>query len=73
MRLEEFSSQIGSMMVSAKFENRRFIAENEDILVAKSITTFDDGGREAVLLSALKNDGLLWRTETGAMPLSSKD
>ena len=73
MKLEEFSSQIGSMMGSAKFEKRRLIYENEDILVAHSITTFDDGGREAVLQSALKKDGLLWRTETGAMPLSSKD
>ena len=73
MRLEEFSSQIVSMMVSAKFENRRLIYENEDILVTHSKTTFGDGSREAVLQSTLKKDGLLWRAETGATPLSQKD
>ena len=73
MRLEEFSSQIGSMMVSAKFENRRLIYENEDILVTHSITTFGDGSREAVLQSTLKKDGLLWRAETGATPLPCED
>ena len=73
IRLEEFSSQIGGMMVSAKFENRRLIYENEDILFTHSITTFGNGSREAVLQSTLKKDGLLWRAETGATPLPQKD
>ena len=73
MRLKEFSSQIGSLMISAEFENRRVMYENEDIFVTHSITTFGDGSREAVLQSNLKKDGLLWRAKTGATPLPPKD
>ena len=60
-------------MVASKFENRRLISENEDILVTHNIATFGSGSREAVLQSILKKDGLLWRGETGAAPLPSND
>ena len=73
MRLEDFSGQIGSWMDASKFENRRLIYENEDILVTDNIATFSSGSREALLQSILKKDGLLFRGETGATPLPSKD
>ena len=73
MRLKELSSQTGSMMVLAKFDNRRLIYDNEDILVTHGITKFGDGHRKAVLQSTLKKDGLLRRAETGTTPFLSKD
>ena len=73
MRLKDFSDQIGSWMVASKFENRRQIYENEDILVTHNITTFSNGSWEAILQSILKKDGLLWRGETGATSLPWKD
>ena len=73
MRLKELSSQTGSMRVLAKFDNRRLIYDNEDILVTHGITKFGDGHRKAVLQSTLKKDGLLRRAETGTTPFLSKD
>ena len=49
------------------------IYENEDLLVSNHIATFSNGNREAILKSILKKDGLLWRGETGATILPSKD
>ena len=69
MRLEDFSSQIGSWMVASKFENRRLIYENEDILVTHNIAAFSNGSLEATLQSILKKLGLLWRGKTGATAL----
>ena len=72
MRLEEFSSQLGSMMVSSKSESKRLIYENDDILVEHKITLHKEGNRTATLMVHLKKDGLLWRTETGMTPLPPK-
>ncbi len=60
-------------MNSTEYERRRCIYENDDILVEHRVAKFPSGNREAVLLVHLKKDGLLFRTETGATPLSSKD
>ena len=60
-------------MNSTEYESRRCIYENEDVLVEHRVAKFPSGNREAVLLVRLKKDGLLFRTETGATPLSSKD
>ena len=60
-------------MVASKFENRRLIYENEDIMVTHNVSTFSSGSREAVLQSILKKDGLLLRGETGATPLPLND
>ena len=49
MRLKDFSSQMGSWMVASKFENRRLIYENEDILVTHNIAAFSNGSLEATL------------------------
>ena len=72
MRLEELSDQIGTWMVTGKFEKRRCLYENEDILVTHNIATFENGSREAILQSHRKKDGLLRRTETGATPLKKE-
>ena len=73
MRLEDFSNKIGSWMLASKFENRRLIYENEDILVTHNIATFSDGSREAILPAILEKHGRLWRGETGATPLPPKE
>ena len=73
MRLEDSSDQIGSWLVGSKFENRRLINENEDILITHNIATFSNSSREAILQSILKKDDLLWCVETGLTPLPSND
>ena len=60
-------------MMSTESESRRYIYENEDVLVEHRVAKFSSGDREALLLVHLKKDGLLFRTETGATPLPSKD
>ena len=60
-------------LMSTEYESRRCIYENEDILVEHRVAKFPSGDREAVVLVHLKKDGLLFRTETGATPLPSKD
>ena len=60
-------------MQSTEYKDRRCIYENEDILVEHRVANFSSEDREAVLLVHLKKDGLLFRTETGATPLPSKD
>ena len=57
MRLEELSDQIGTWMVTGKFEKHRCLYENEDILVTHNIATFENGSREAILQSILKKMG----------------
>ena len=73
MRLKDFSSQMGSWMVASKFENRRLIYENEDILVTHNIAAFSNGSLEATLQSILKKHGLLWREKIGATALPQND
>ena len=60
-------------MMSTESESRRYIYENEDVLVEHRVAKFSSRDREALLLVHLKKDGLLFRTETGATPLPSKD
>ena len=60
-------------MMSTESESRRYNYENEDVLVEHRVAKFSSGDREALLLVHLKKDGLLFRTETGATPLPSKD
>ena len=64
---------IMKFMNSTKYESRRCIHENEDILVEHRVAKFPSGDREAVLLVHSKRDALLFRTETGATPLLAKD
>ena len=59
-------------MGTGNFEHQRFIYENEGILVAHNIATFENGSRQAILQSILKKNGFFWRGETGATPLLPK-
>ena len=71
MRSADMSDQqIEGMMMNNKNENMRCIYENDDILVVHSFATFPSGDKEAVLMVHRKKNGLLWRTETGATPIS---
>ncbi len=73
LRLEDFDmDQLARWMIPTKRESARFVYENEDILVEHRISTYTDGERSATMLVHRKNDGLLWRTETGVTPLSKK-
>ena len=49
MRLEELSDQIGTYMVTGKFEKHLCLYENEVILVTHNIATFENGSRDAIL------------------------
>ena len=64
--------QWANLMAAAKFENRRCLYENEEILVEHRVVTYGSGDRESLMLVHLKKEGLFWRTETGATPLPSK-
>lgn len=55
----------------ARFGTMRRIYENDDILVAHTVSDFPDGSREAVLSSYLLKDGKVVRLETGATPLTA--
>jgi hypothetical protein len=63
--------QLKSFMQNIKMEHGRCVYENEDILVRHNIVTFASGDKEAVMTVTLKKDGLFWRQETGATPLST--
>tara|TARA_B100001093_G_C26016826_1_gene672152 strand:+ start:352 stop:534 length:183 start_codon:yes stop_codon:yes gene_type:complete len=60
-------------MVASEIEQRRYLYENEDLMVERQITTCSSGDREALMLVHLLKDGLLWRTESGATPLLPKE
>ena len=62
--------QLTSFMKGVKAENERCVYENDEVLVRHGIMTFESGDKEAVMTVTLKKDGLLWRQETGATPLS---
>ena len=55
-----------SMMQNIKPENQRRVYEDNNILVEHSVTTFASGDKEAVMAVHMKQDGLIWKTETGA-------
>ena len=64
---------ITKAMQATEYKDRRCIYKNEDVLVEHRVAKYPSGDREAVLLVHKKRDGLLFRTETGAAPLPSKD
>ena len=57
---------------AANVEKCRCIYENDDIIVEHQILTYGSGDREALMLVHQLKDGLMWRTESGATPLSTK-
>ena len=68
MSKEEWTPMVTAMMQSDQLEikNQRCIYENEEILVTHRFNTYASGDKEALMIVALKKDGLIWRTETGA-------
>ena len=49
-----------------KSENNRIIYENDEIGVAHSFVTFEDGSRQAVMVVYTIENGRIIRSETGA-------
>ena len=68
---EEWAEMVSSMMANEKFiqESTRCVYENDDILVEHSFMSYPDDTREAVMMIALKKDGIIIRVETGATTL----
>jgi hypothetical protein len=53
-------------MSKETIKNRRCIYENDKILVIHQFNEFVSGDKEALMITVLKKDGLMWRMETGA-------
>ena len=64
--------QMMEWMVAANVEKHRCIYENDDIIVEHQILNYESGDGEALMLVHQFKDGLMWRTETGATPLTIK-
>ena len=60
-------------MVAANVEKHRCIYENNDIIVEHQIISYGSGDREALMLVHQLKDGLMWRTESGALRYLEKD
>jgi hypothetical protein len=57
---------VASIMGNEIIQNRRCIYENDKILVIHQFNKFVSGNKEALMITILKKDGLMWRMETGA-------
>ena len=71
--LDDLEPIMSRWLIGTKRNNRRCIYENDDIMIAHSIATYANGSRDAVMAVYLKKDGLIFKQETGATPLSSKE
>ena len=60
------------MMASEKLEihDSRCLYENEEILVMHNVMSFPDDSQEAVMIVHTIKDGKIFRTETGATPIT---
>lgn len=72
MNRDEVAAMFRTFMSSTDVvvHSQRCVYENDDVLVEHSVMDFADGTREAVLSFNEKKDGLIYRCETGATPLS---
>ena len=59
------AEQMKAIMENADIENRRWIYENDDILVQHLRADYPNGIKDATMHVSLKKDGLLYRSETG--------
>ena len=55
---------VASIMGNEIIQNRRCIFDK--ILVIHQFNKFVSGDKEALMITILKKDGLMWRMETGA-------
>ena len=69
---DELEDIMTRWLTGTQRNQRRCLYENSEIMVEHFIAEFQDNTREAVLTVHLLKDGLLWRTETGATPLSTE-
>jgi hypothetical protein len=60
-------------MKNGKMQNQssRCIYENQDILVQHDVIAFPDGTKEAIIGVHTLKDGKIFKTETGATPIST--
>ena len=67
---EELESIMTRWLLGTSRNQRRCLYENDEIVVEHFIADFQDGSKEAVLTVHLLKEGLLWRSETGATPVT---
>ena len=58
-----------NIMKNEKIDHRRCIYENDEILIIHQFNEFVSGDKEALMITVLKKDDLLWRMETGVKPI----
>ena len=64
------ADMVASIMGNEIIQNRRCIYENDKILVIPQFNKFVSGDKEALMITILKKDGLMWRMETGATSIN---
>lgn len=69
---DEWVPMVTGIMANEKFiqESSRCVYENDDIMIEHSFMSYPDDSREAVMMIAMKKDGLIIHVETGATTLS---
>ena len=72
LSLEEWRPLLEQMMSSDKLEvhDSRCLYENDEILVMHNVMSFPDDSKEAVLIVHTIKEGKIFRTETGATPIT---
>ena len=72
LSLQEWKPLMEQMMKSDKLEvhESRCLYENDEILVMHNVMSFPDGSSEAVMIVHTIKDGKIFRTETGATPIT---
>ena len=73
MNKAQMSEMLRGFMASDQVEVRsqRCLYENTEVMVEHSVMDFADGSTEAIIGFNQLKDGLIFRTETGATPVSS--
>jgi ketosteroid isomerase-like protein len=73
MNKAQMSEMLRGFMASDQVvvRSQRCLYENDEVMVEHSVMDFADGSTEAIIGFNQLKDGLIFRTETGATPVSS--
>ena len=73
MNKTQMSEMLRGFMASDQVvvRSQRCLYENNEVMVEHSVMDFADGSTEAIIGFNQLKDGLIFRTETGATPVSS--
>ena len=73
MQYLSYQKMWADWMLASEIARRRCLYENEDLMIEHQTVTYSSGDREALMLVHLLKEGLIWRTESGATPLPTKE